>query len=160
VLPISRASVLGGRLLGELARVLIASAVIVAIGYAFGFRFRNGVLPAVGFFAVTLAFAVGIAWAAIAVGVAGRNEESVGSSLSAPGTLLLFLSSGFVPIQAFPAWAQPVVRANPLSCACTALGALAHGGPILWPVVQTLAWSAGLSLVFGARAIRAYRSRL
>jgi daunorubicin resistance protein C len=153
------AAVLGGRLLGELARVLLASIVVVAIGYAFGFRFRAGVPAAVGFFAVALIFAVAVAWAAIAVGVTGRNVESVGSALSLPGTLLLFLSSGFVPIQAFPEWAQPVVRANPLSCATTAMTALAEGGPTLWPVLQTVAWTIALSLLFGFRAVRASAAR-
>jgi ABC-2 type transport system permease protein len=143
-MSISNATVLGGRLAAELARTLLASVVVVAIGYAFGFRFRAGVLAALGFFA----------WAAIAVGVTGRNVESVGSALSLPGTLLLFLSSGFVPIQAFPDWAQPVVRANPLSCSTTALTALAEGGPTLWPVLQTIAWAVGLSVLFGVLALR------
>lgn len=156
-MSVSPAAVIGGRLAGELARVLLASVVVVAIGYALGFRFHAGILAALGFFAVALVFAVAVAWAAIAVGIRGRSVESVGSALSLPGTLLLFLSSGFVPIQAFPEWAQPVVRANPLSCATTALTALAEGGPTLWPVLQTIAWSAGLSLLFGVLAVRAYR---
>ncbi|WP_156056504.1 hypothetical protein [Streptosporangium roseum] len=36
-------------------------------------------------------------------------------------TLLLFLSSGFVPVERFPGFLQPVVRADPLSLAGDAL---------------------------------------
>ncbi|MEV4246381.1 hypothetical protein AB0J63_23535 [Streptosporangium canum] len=36
-------------------------------------------------------------------------------------TPLLFLSSGFVPVERFPGFLQPVVRANPLSLAGDAL---------------------------------------
>ena len=72
-------------------------------------------------------------------------------------TLLLFFNSGFVPVQAYPTWLQPVVAAQPMSCAVDAMKALALGGPTLTPVLQTLAWSLGMVLVFLYPAIKGYR---
>jgi ABC-2 type transport system permease protein len=49
-----------------------------------------------------------------------------------------------VPIDVFPDWLQPGVRA------------LAEGGPTLWPVLQSLAWTLGLVAVFGPMAVRGH----
>src|SRR4051794_31209433 len=47
-MPIARSAVLAGRLVADTARMTITIVVIVGGGYLVGFRFRNGVLPAVG----------------------------------------------------------------------------------------------------------------
>ena len=62
-----------------------------------------------------------------------------------------------VPIDVFPDWLQPGVRAQPMSPAIEAMRALAEGGPTLWPVLQSLAWTLGLVAVFGPMAVRGYR---
>jgi ABC-2 type transport system permease protein len=72
-------------------------------------------------------------------------------------TLLFLLSSGFVPVSAYPGVLQPVVRANPMSVATNALIGLSSGGPVLRPVLETLAWVVPLCLLCGLAAIRRYR---
>jgi ABC-2 type transport system permease protein len=69
----------------------------------------------------------------------------------------MFFNSGFVPLENYPAWLQPLVRAQPMSCAIEAMRACTLGGPITTPLLQTLAWSTGLALVFGTLAVRGYR---
>ena len=71
--------------------------------------------------------------------------------------LLLFFNTGMVPLDVFPGWLQPVVRAQPMSPAIETMRALADGGPTLWPLLQAVAWVLGLIVVFGPLAVRGYR---
>jgi ABC-2 type transport system permease protein len=64
--------------------------------------------------------------------------------------LLMFFSTGFMPLDQFPQWLQPVVRHQPVSCAIEAMRGLSLGGPVLAPLVETMLWSVGIA---GACAI-------
>jgi ABC-2 type transport system permease protein len=44
-----------------------------------------------------------------------------------------------------------------MSPAIEAMRGLAEGGPTLWPLLQSVAWVAGLLAVFGPIAVRGYR---
>src|SRR5262249_8172079 len=46
-MPMARSAVLAGRLVADTGRMLVTILIIVAVGYAVGFRFHNGVVPAV-----------------------------------------------------------------------------------------------------------------
>jgi ABC-type multidrug transport system permease subunit len=78
--------------------------------------------------------------------------------MNGPVLVLFFLSTGFVPVDGFPGALQPIVRANPLSCAVNALAGLSSGGPVLVPVLQTLAWTVGLTALLAPAAIARYRT--
>jgi oleandomycin transport system permease protein len=56
-----------------------------------------------------------------------------------------------------PGWLQPFVEANPISVTSDALRALLTGGPARTPVLWSLAWIAGLVLVFAPLAVGRYR---
>ena len=58
--------------------------------------------------------------------------------------MLMFFSSGFVPLDQFPRWIQPVVQHQPVSYAIEAMRGLSLGGPVLAPMVGMLLWSAGI----------------
>jgi hypothetical protein len=57
-----------------------------------------------------------------------------------------------------PGWLQPFARNQPLSVTVAAARALLEGGPAAHWVWQSLAWSAGILLVFFAAALRLYRN--
>lgn len=156
-LPIARSSFLIGTVVADVGRTLVAAVVMVAIGHIPGFRFAAGAPAALGFFALATAFGTVWAWAAINLGLRSRTSETVSSILSGPVLVLFFFSTGFVPAEGFPPALQPLVRANPLSCAVDALMGLSQGGPTLVPVLQTLAWTVALTALFAPVAIR--RSR-
>lgn len=156
-LPIARSSFLVGTVAADIVRALVAALVMVAIGYIPGFRFTTGVLSAIGFFALAAVFGTVWAWAAVNLGLSSKTSESVSSVLSGPVLMLFFLSTGFVPAEGFPAALQLLARANPLSCAVNALIGLSQGGPTLVPVLQTLAWTTALTILFAPAAIRRYQ---
>lgn len=156
VLPVHRASALTGRLLAEAARALAGSVAITAVGIALGLRFHQGWLAAMAFVLVPVAMVVGFAAAVVAVAVQAGGKNIV-TGLSTVCFLLLFFNSGMVPVGVFPDWLQPVVRAQPMSPAIELMRALAQGGPVLWPALQSAAWVLGLVAVFGPVAVRGYR---
>ncbi|APB01621.1 ABC transporter permease [Nocardia seriolae] len=157
VLPVHRSAGLLGRLLAECGRTLAGTVVIVVLGVALGLRFHQGVWAALGSILIPVLIIPGFATMVITVGVSRLGDKVV--QLFAAVTLLgMFFNSGFVPVENYPGWLQPVVRAQPMSCAIEAMRNLTLGGPIATPVLQTLAWSAGLAAVFGALAVRGIRA--
>ncbi len=155
-LPTHRAAGLVGRLMAEVVRVFITTIVIVAMGFALGFRFNEGLLAGLGLILLPIAFGVGFAVMVTFLATVAGDAPLV-ELVSILCTLLLFFNSGFVPVEAYPPWLQPVVAAQPMSCAVDAMKALALGGPTLTPVLQTLAWSLGMIALFVYPAIKGYR---
>jgi ABC transporter DrrB family efflux protein len=159
-MPMARSAVLAGRLLADSIRMLIVILVIIAVGYAVGFRFQNGLLGAVGMVLLAEAFGVTICAVSAFVGLAIKDEESV----QAFGLIwifpLTFVSSAFVPIATMPGWLQAFANNQPVTLVINAMRAMALGGPAfplnpaLW---QSLVWLAGILLVFIPLAVRSYR---
>lgn len=156
VLPVHRSSALAGRLLAEGSRSLAATVVISLVGIAMGLRFHQGFWAALGFIAVPVLVVTGFATLVVALAVRA-NGRNIVTGLSSLCFLLLFFNTGMVPLEVFPGWLQPVVGAQPMSPAIETMRGLAEGGPLLWPALQTLAWTVGLVAVFGPVAVRGYR---
>ncbi|RDI46167.1 ABC transporter permease [Nocardia mexicana] len=156
VLPIHRWAGLTGRLLAECGRAAAATIVVVAVGMLLGLRFQEGWAGAFGVLAIPVVVIAGFTPLVIMVGVSSIGDKVV--QLFAIVVLIgMFFNSGFVPVQNYPGWLQPIVRAQPMSCAIDAMRNFTLGGPLLVPVLQTLAWAVGLAAVFGALAVRGYR---
>jgi oleandomycin transport system permease protein len=71
----------------------------------------------------------------------------------------VFTSSAFVPVESMPSWMQGWAENQPVSATVDAVRALVLGGPTVGPVLQSLAWSVALLVVFATLAGRAYRRR-
>ncbi len=158
-MPMARSAVLAGRLVADSARMLITILIIVAVGYAVGFRFLNGFGPAVGMVVLATVFGIAICMIAAFTGLAIGDEESV----QAFGLIwlfpLTFVSSAFVPISSMPGWLQAFANHQPVTQVVNAMRSLALGQPYhlqpsLW---QSIAWLAGIFVVFAPLAVRAYR---
>ena len=156
-MPMARSAVLAGRLVADTIRMTVTILIVIGVGYAVGFRFENGVGPAIGM--VLLAIVLGIACCCIAAftGLAIGDEESV----QAFGLIWLFpitfLSSAFVPISTMPGWLQAFANNQPITFTIDAMRAMALGGPIATPLWKSLAWLAGIFIVFAPLAVRAYK---
>jgi ABC transporter DrrB family efflux protein len=159
-MPMARSAVLAGRLIADSIRMLIVILVIIGVGYAVGFRFQNGVAGAVGMVLLAEAFGITVCSVSAFVGLAIKDEESV----QAFGLIwifpLTFVSSAFVPIQTMPGWLQVFANNQPVTLVINAMRAMALGGPqfplnpALW---ESLAWLAGVLIVFTPLAVRSYR---
>jgi ABC-2 type transport system permease protein len=156
-MPMARSAVLGGRLVADTLRMFITILVIVAVGYAVGFRFSNGALPAVAMVLLATVFGLAICTISAYTGLAIGDEESV----QAFGLIwvfpLTFLSSAFVPIATMPGWLQAFAKNQPVTNVIDAMRALALGGPIEENLLKSIVWLAAIFAVFVPLAIRAYR---
>jgi ABC-2 type transport system permease protein/oleandomycin transport system permease protein len=142
--------------------MLVTILVIIGVGYAVGFRFLNGVGPAIAMVALSLLFGLTVCCVSAYIGLAIKDEESV----QAFGLIwvfpLTFVSSAFVPITTMPGWLQAFANNQPVTIVIETLRYLALGPvqgdtslePHLW---QSLVWLAAALAVFGPLAVRAYR---
>lgn len=156
-MPMARSAVLLGRLIADAVRLFITLIVILLVGYAVGFRFQNGLLPAVGMVLLAEAFGLTVCCVSGYVGLAIKDEESVQSFGLIWLFPLTFLSSAFVPIATMPGWLQAFARNQPATIVIDTMRSLALGGPVAAGVWQSIAWLAAISLIFGPLAVRAYR---
>jgi ABC transporter DrrB family efflux protein len=156
-MPMARSAVLTGRLGADTVRMLVTILIIVGVGYAVGFRFLNGFGPAVAMVVLATVFGLAICLIAAFTGLAIGDEESV----QAFGLIwlfpLTFVSSAFVPIQSMPGWLQAFANHQPVTYVVNAMRAMALGGPIAADLWKSIAWIAGIFIVFVPLAVRAYR---
>jgi ABC-2 type transport system permease protein/oleandomycin transport system permease protein len=156
-MPMARSAVLAGRLVADTARMLITILIIVGVGYAVGFRFSNGAAMAVAMVVLATVFGLAVCCVAAYTGLAIGDEESV----QAFGMIwlfpLTFVSSAFVPISTMPGWLQAFAKNQPVTNVIDAMRAMAIGGPIETNLLKSIAWLAGIFIVFLPLAVRAYR---
>lgn len=156
-MPMARSAVLLGRLMADTIRLAITVLVILAVGYAVGFRFENGVVPAILMVVLGVVFGVAICTISAYVGLAIRDEESVGSFGLIWLFPLTFVSAAFVPVASMPGWLQAFAKNQPVTIVIDEMRALALGGPLAQHAWQSAVWLAGIFLVFVPLAVRAYR---
>jgi ABC-2 type transport system permease protein/oleandomycin transport system permease protein len=156
-MPMARSAVLAGRLVADTGRMTVTILIIIGVGYAVGFRFIKGFGPAVAMILLAIVFGVAICCISAFTGLAIGDEESV----QAFGLIwlfpLTFLSSAFVPIATMPGWLQAFANNQPVTYVVDTMRALALGGPVAANLWKSIAWLAGIFIVFLPLAVRAYR---
>jgi oleandomycin transport system permease protein len=159
-LPIARSAPLLGAVLGEMVRFIVAAGFVIGFGYILGFRVQTNVLAALAGVLLVLFFALCICWVSVLIGMMAREPgavQGIGFLIMFP---LTFGSNTFVKASTLPGWLQTWVHVNPVSHLVDGVRGLMLGGPVAWPVTQTLLWSLGLLAVFMPLAIRAYRRKV
>ena len=156
-MPMARSAVLAGRLVADTIRMLVTLLIVIGVGIAVGFRFQNGVVPAVAMIVLAVVFGVAICLIAAYTGLAIGDEESV----QAFGLIWLFpitfLSSAFVPIQTMPGWLQAFANNQPVTYVVNTMRVLALGGPVEANLWKSVIWLAAIFVVFAPLAVRAYK---
>ncbi|MEV6656355.1 ABC transporter permease [Nocardia fluminea] len=156
VLPVHRASGLISRILAEGCRILLGTVAVLIVGYLLGFRFHHGPLAALVFLAIPVVFGLAFATMVTAVAVYSAKASLV-EGITILASLMMFFSTGFVPLVAFPTWIQPVVRYQPMSVAVDAMRGLSDHGPVAVPLLLTLAWSGAALVLFAVPAAIGFR---
>jgi daunorubicin/doxorubicin transport system permease protein len=157
-LPIWRPAVLVGMLLADALRYTMASAVIIVVGVALGFRPDGGPLGVLLAVALLLVFAFSLSWVWTTFGLKLQTPESVMQLSMTVLFPVTFASNVFVDPDTMPGWVQAFVNNNPITHLSTAARGLMHGavdgGAILWVLV----WSAALLATFAPLTMRLYRT--
>ncbi len=158
-LPITAVVPLLARMLYCLLRGALALVAAIAVGYLFGFRMTGGFLNGTAFVAVALLLTLALSLVADATGSLGWKMNAASHLLLVPQLLLVLLSTGMAPVEAFPDWLEPFVRHQPVSVVTDTLRGFTSGQVVGSNLAASLAWCIGLLVVFGAIALRMQRRR-
>ncbi|KUI39126.1 ABC transporter permease [Mycobacterium sp. GA-2829] len=156
VTPIHRASGLLARIFAEALRVVVNSVVLLGVGIAMGLRFEGGVPAALAWLCIPVLFGVAFAIAVLTVALYWPSPTMV-NAIVLVNSLCLFFSSGFVPLNQYPEWIQPIVEHQPVSYAIETMRGLSLGGPVQEPGVGIVLWSVGVVLVCLLPMVIGYR---
>jgi ABC transporter DrrB family efflux protein len=159
-LPMARSAVLAGRTGADLARNVFVVALMALVGFGVGFRIHTNMVALLAGLFLVLLFGYTMSWVFATVGLAVGDPETAQAAAFPVMAPLVFASSAFVPVETMPGWLQPWARHQPVSVTASAVRALVIGGPTTSDVLQCLAWSAGILVVFAPIAIRLYRRAL
>jgi ABC-2 type transport system permease protein len=106
---------LGGKLAGDVSRLLVQALVVALLGMALGARLRVGLAPLlvaiVGVAAFAVAYGSLSCWIALKTGA----PESMATFVHVVNLPLLFTSTALVPTRQMPGWLAVAARWNPLS---------------------------------------------
>ena len=156
-LPMARSAVLAGRTTADLTRNVFVAVLISVVGFAVGFRVHTTAVAFVAGMVLVLLFGWALSWVFATLGLAVRDPEAAQAAAFPVVAPLVFASSAFVPVESMPGWLQVFAEHQPVSVTASAVRALVLGGPTADYVLQSLAWSLGIILVFAPIAVRRYR---
>ena len=169
-LPMARSAVFGGRVASDTVLNAFGLVVLILTGLAVGFRpasFPGLVLAAL----LLLLFALAVSLGYALIGLTVRSPEAVNAATFPIIFPLTFASSAFVPVETMPSWLQGFATHQPVSVVINAARSLILGDTATAEqrqlllggsgtgslVLQSLAWTLGIGLLFGVLCTRRYR---
>ncbi|MET9473953.1 ABC transporter permease [Streptomyces sp. NPDC002917] len=158
-MPIARSSVLIAKIVVELGRMMVATAILLGMGFLIGMQLKTsvfGLLAAVG---LSAAFGVAIMWIFMLLGLSLKTPQAVQGMGFLVMMPLQFGSSIFAPPTTMPGWLQSFTDYNPLSNLADAARGLMLGGPVAHSVWLTLGWAAAITLVTAPLAVSKFRKK-
>ena len=145
VTPVSRVAILAGRVLRDVAMLIIQSIILIVAGLAFGLR---APLPAVlmGFVYIVLV-AIGLASVSYAVALTLKSEDAFAPLINSIIVPLVLLSGIMLPLNLGPGWLQGIARISPFRYIIDAMRQAYAGHYFDTIVVEGLAVAVGLAVV-------------
>ncbi len=156
VVPVHRGAGLLARLTADIVRMVVITLVVLGVGVALGFRFEQGVPAAIAWVFMPAIFGVALSAAVLTLALYSSNTI-VPQATEIIIAMLMFFSTGFVPLDQYPDWLQPVVEHQPVSYTIEAMRGLSLEGPIAQPVLWTVVWSVGILAACAAPLMIGYR---
>ena len=156
-LPMARSAVLAGRTMADVVMNMLATTLMLGVGYAIGFRFATSVPEILAGIAILLLFGYAFSWIFALMGLLSSSPESAGALGFLIVFPLTFVSSAFVPVESMPDGLQAFAEHNPFTIVVDAVRTLFLGPPADYAVWPAVAWSVGLVAVFAPLAVWRYR---
>jgi ABC-2 type transport system permease protein len=156
VVPVHRASGLLSRIVAEVIRVLVTALVMLGVGVLLGMRLERGLLAGLAWLCIPVVFGVAIACLVTTVALFWASTTLV-EAITVVDMLGVLFCTGFVPLDQYPKWIQPVVEHQPMTYAVEAMRGLSLGGPVLSPVIGTLLWFCGTIAACAVPMVYGYR---
>jgi ABC-2 type transport system permease protein/oleandomycin transport system permease protein len=153
----SRAAVLAGRTLSDVATNALSLAVITTVGVIAGFGFGASLPKVLAGFALMLLFGYAFSWLFAWIGLLVSSPESANSVGFIAIFPLTFASSAFVPVDSMPSWLEAFAKVNSFTTTVDAMRALWLDAPAHNDVWGAFAWTLGMIAVFAPLAVARYR---
>lgn len=167
-LPINPSAVLVGRSISSLLHSSIGILVMSLTGLFVGWRIRGSFVEAVLAYALLLLWGFAMIWIGILVGSAMRSVEAVNGLMFTTMFPITFLANTFAPTDRMPHVLRVIAEWNPISSLVQAVRQLWGNDlpvpadaqlPLHHPIITTLIWTVGLTMVVAPLAIRAFAKR-
>jgi ABC transporter DrrB family efflux protein len=156
-LPMSRAAVLAGRTLADTLRYTFLVLLMIGVGSAMGFRFQNGVLPAIAAPLLAVLFGFAFTWISAFIGMSVKDVETAQVAGFVWIFPFVFASSMFVRVETMPGWLQAFAKVNPVTLTVDTVRALSLGGEVTTHLWKSLASIGGILVIFLPLAVSRYR---
>ncbi|MYX18058.1 ABC transporter permease [Streptomyces sp. SID8374] len=155
-MPLDMRAYVFGRIGGDFVRIMGVAVLVTLVAHTVGFRFSQGPIAVLGFFGIVALFGMMCSALAVAVALVAQHPGIIVRYVQMPTLVLTLMSSGYVPLEAFPEWIRPAVSANPVSLAADALTGLSSQQALTAPVLGTAAWTIGITVVCTVVATRRF----
>ncbi|MDX2358072.1 ABC transporter permease [Dietzia sp. PP-33] len=167
-LPIQRASILIARSASSLIHSSIGVVVMSLTGLIVGWRIRSGILDALLGYLILLGFGFVMIWIGIVVGSRLKTIEAVNGVMFTTTFPITFVANTFAPPESMPDWLRVIAEWNPISSVVQAMRQLWGNAPAVgpeaalplqYPVLASLLWIVGLTVVIAPIAVKAFDAR-
>ncbi len=155
-MPIWRPAPIAGAIVGDFARYTASAVIVLAVGFAMGYRLEGTILGVIAALLLIDLFAFGFGWIFTAVALLVRTPATVMTLSWLVLMPVTFASNIYVDPATMPDWLQAVVAVNPVSLIVTALRGLLDGAPTLAEVGLAMMAPALIAAVFAPLTMRLY----
>ncbi|MEW2082966.1 ABC transporter permease [Streptomyces sp. NPDC005283] len=158
-MPIARSSVLIAKIVVEVGRMLVATTILLGMGFLLGLEIHTSVLELLAAVGLSMVFGASLMWIFILLGLTMKTAQAVQGVAMLVLMPLQFGSSIFAPPTTMPGWLQSFTDYNPLSNLADAARSLINGGPVAHSVWMTLGWAALITVVTAPLAVAKFRKK-
>ncbi|MFD3530810.1 ABC transporter permease [Streptomyces sp. NPDC058664] len=158
-MPIARSSVLIAKIVVEVGRMLIATAILLGMGFLLGLEIHTSVLHLFAAIGLSMVFGASLMWIFILLGLTLKTAQAVQGMAMLVLMPLQFGSSIFAPPTSMPDWLKAFTDYNPLSNLADAARNLINGGPVAHSVWMTLGWALLITVVTAPLAVAKFRKK-
>ncbi|MFJ5707010.1 MULTISPECIES: ABC transporter permease [unclassified Streptomyces] len=158
-MPIARSSVLIAKIVVEIGRMLIATAILLGMSFLLGLTIHTSVLHLFAAIGLSMVFGASLMWIFILLGLTVKTAQAVQGMAMLVLMPLQFGSSIFAPTTTMPGWLETFTDYNPLSNLADAARNLINGGPVADSVWMTLGWSLLITVVTAPLAVAKFRKK-
>ncbi|GES32727.1 ABC transporter permease [Streptomyces angustmyceticus] len=159
-MPIARSSVLIAKIVVEIGRMLVATAILLGMGFLLGLEIKGGMPAFLASIVLSTVFGAALMWIFILLGLAMKTPQAVQGVAMLVLMPLQFGSSIFTPTTKMPGWLKGFTEVNPLSNLADAARALINGqGAVAHPTLVTLGWAVAITAVTMPLAVAKFRKK-
>ncbi|WP_051338655.1 ABC transporter permease [Streptomyces flavidovirens] len=162
-MPMNSGAVLVGRSVADMLQSVVGLTVMIAVGYAIGWRWHEGFTSFLGAVGLLLLLRFAMLWIGIHLAMVAGRPELV-QAVQILVWPVAFLSNAIASPASMPSWLGAIVEWNPMSATATAVRGLfgnPGAGGDSWAATHAellaVAWPVALIVVFFPLAVKRFR---